>query len=122
MTTTDRLNRLACCTSTLQRRWLLPLLVTAAMLAQDTNAEQTRRALIIGINDYSSGGNGSGGRDKWTDLDGAINDVEGLKAILVSKYGFLPANIQTLINKEATRKNILDAYHAVLIDPVKKGD
>jgi hypothetical protein len=122
MITSARLNRRTYSTSSHRRRWLLPFLVIAAILAQDTNAEQTRRALIIGINDYSSGGNGSGGRGKWTDLDGAVNDVEGLKAILISKYGFPPANIKTLINKEATRKNILDAYHSVLIDPVKKGD
>lgn len=105
----------------MRRLAAFPIILVAAMLAQDASAA-TRRALIIGINDYSSGGNGEGGRGKWTDLDGAINDVKGLQEILVSKHGFPRENIKTLINKEATRNNILNAYKSTLIDPVQKDD
>ena len=99
----------------------LPLILIGLILGQDSLAE-TRRALIIGINDYSSGGTGDGGRGKWTDLGGSLNDAEGLREILVSKYGFKRENITTLVNKEATRKNILTAYNRVLVAPVQKDD
>ena len=54
-------------------------------------------ALVIGINSYSG---------YWPHLKNAVNDAEGLAEILKKSYVF--NDIYTLIDKEATRKNILD--------------
>ena len=88
-----------------------------AMLAngQYTYAE-TRRALLIGIDKYVSGKAASGqtgstvmtpaasGRGDWSDLDGAVNDVDVLQQILTARYGFKPEDIRVLRNLVAHRK------------------
>jgi hypothetical protein len=54
-------------------------------------------ALIIGINSYSG---------YWPQLKNAVNDAEGVAQVLKKDYLF--TDIYTLIDKEATRKNILN--------------
>ena len=54
-------------------------------------------ALVIGINSYSG---------YWPQLKNAVNDAEGVVEVLKNSYIF--NNIYTLIDKQATRKNILD--------------
>lgn len=56
-----------------------------------------RKALLVGINDY----NGNG------DLKGCVNDVTNMRNILKTYYGFNNSDIHVLIDKRATKKNIL---------------
>ena len=106
-----------------------------AMLANGQYAyAETRRALLIGIDKYVSGKAPSGqtgptimtlaasGRGDWSDLDGAVNDVDVLQQILTARYGFKPEDIRVLRNFEATRDRILSETKTWLIDAAAPGD
>ena len=88
-------------------RIMFPLLMAVcttllSFSAPNANAaEPQRRALLIGINDYLS--------PKVPDLRGAVNDVEMLKRILVTRLGFPEQNIKLLTDAAATRSAVLDA-------------
>ncbi|MBU1558146.1 caspase family protein [Patescibacteria group bacterium] len=72
----------------------------------------TRRALLIGINVYDGGEEKRGANSsnrKWTNLKGAVNDVKVMRQLLVGRFGFNPDNVTCLLNKKATRENILHA-------------
>src|SRR5262245_37317597 len=83
---------------------------------------ETRRALLVGIDKYqpeqptttavadektavanASPTNPPPARSGWFDLDGAVNDVEAVRAVLIARYGFQPDNVHVLRNQEATR-------------------
>lgn len=102
---------------------LLALLATTAAQAQN---RVQRRALLIGINDYSASQFGqrvrvSQPRD-WADLTGAVNDVETLRQMLVLLYGFEERDIVTLTNQQATRGAIVRMLDQHLVKPSRKGD
>ncbi len=59
----------------------------------------TKKALLVGLNEYGAG-------ISW--LRGCVNDVTQVKGLLQTYYGFDEANIETLINAQATRAGILD--------------
>ena len=86
-----------------------------------------KRALLIGINDYSAsrlpstGLEPAPGRD-WANLDGALNDVTIMRDLLVSLRGFAPSDVAVLTDQQATRKAILQAIDTRLVAPVKPGD
>ena len=63
-------------------------------------------AVLIGVNDYPYLP-----KDKW--LEYAVNDVNGLKEVLVSSYGFPPENVRILTNEKATKENVLKALYAL---------
>ena len=93
------------------------------------NDGPARRALLVGINTYSPPPGSAPptnhtGRPpgSWTDLNGCINDVEGIQALLVDKYGFSPQNIVVLTNTSATRENILNRFRSQLVEPARPGD
>lgn len=54
-------------------------------------------ALIIGINAYKH----------WEQLKTAVNDANTLEDILVRKYGYLPENIEMILNEKATWQHLL---------------
>jgi len=54
-------------------------------------------ALLIGINDYRT----------VTPLEGAVNDVQALRDVLVENWGFAPQDVHMVVNGEATHANIL---------------
>ena len=54
-------------------------------------------AVVVGINAYKS----------WPRLSYAVNDAQGVREILVRKYGFLPDHVTMLLDGEATREKIL---------------
>jgi len=56
-------------------------------------------ALIIGINSYEG---------YWRSLNTAVNDATELADVLKNKYHF--DEVHTLINEEATRRNIIDKF------------
>lgn len=75
-----------------------------SLLAPIAQAEEppVRRALMIGINEYQT--------DEFTNLRGAVNDVEAIQQILIAKLGFQPENINLLLDSAATRAGILAAF------------
>ncbi len=94
-----------------------------------------RRALLIGINNYSAAGipalesTSDAGevvpteeRRWWQSLEGAVNDVEGMHATLTGAYGFPTGNVLSLIDQKATRGTILRSIDEHLIEPSGEGD
>jgi peptidoglycan/xylan/chitin deacetylase (PgdA/CDA1 family)/uncharacterized caspase-like protein len=65
-------------------------------------------AAVIGIDDYQS----------WPKLRYAANDAQGVRDVLIQKYQFKPQNVFVLLNKDATRQNIL----SLLGDKLGNGD
>jgi hypothetical protein len=63
------------------------------------DAAGVRRALLIGVNDYRA----------VPALQGSINDIETMREILVTRWGFAPANISVVRDAQGTRNGILDA-------------
>ena len=84
------------------------------VLAQNT---PRKRALLVGINDYANIG-----QFQWSPLEGAVNDTEIQKQLLINLFGFQPDNIRILHNEEATRDNILQAFEDHLIKWAQPGD
>ncbi len=91
---------------------------------------QTKRALIIGIDKYEPAETvgKKALRNKWSNLDGAVNDALAIKELLVSKFGFQEENIILLLDSlrasdnTATKENIISTIKEHLIEPAKKGD
>jgi peptidoglycan/xylan/chitin deacetylase (PgdA/CDA1 family)/tetratricopeptide (TPR) repeat protein len=54
-------------------------------------------AVVIGVDNYL----------KWPKLHYAVNDANGIKDILLNKFGFKQDHVVTLLNEEATREKIL---------------
>ncbi len=71
----------------------------------------TKRAVVIGINDYAPIGTGG------PDLNGCVNDARDMANTLVV-CGFSPANIRILTNQNATRVNILNNLNWLLTTAV----
>ncbi|MBD2776398.1 caspase family protein [Iningainema tapete] len=82
----------------------------AKALAQDT---PRKLALLVGINDYKNG---------IPPLGGCVTDVSLQQELLTNRFGFNEKNILTLINAQATRQNILQAFDEHLIKQAKPGD
>ncbi len=57
-------------------------------------------ALIVGINKFKHA----------PPLEFAINDAQTISETLIKKFGFPEDHVKLLINKEATRRNIMSAY------------
>jgi len=87
----------------------LGALLTFMSVADATDSfAQKKRAVLVGINDYSPAQTDAGTPlRKWKDLKGAVNDAETVAAILDSKYQF--DEIVLLRNEEATREAIFGA-------------
>lgn len=72
----------------------------------------SKRALLVGVNRYKVPG---------ADLRGCVNDVVNLKSVLLKYYGFPKGNLKTLLDLQATKKNIQTGI-ANLIRGAKRGD
>lgn len=97
---------------------------------------QTKHALLIGINSYEPRGRALAkvepvGPDgptrfallKWPDLEGAVNDVNAMKALLTGpKFGFMSSAVHVLLQGQATRDAILAAMRKYLVDEPTRGD
>lgn len=57
------------------------------------------RALLIGINKYQN----------LQSLRGPKNDIEAIRQLLSTRYGFAPGSVQVLLDQDATKQRILDA-------------
>ena len=80
--------------------------LAALWIAGAASAAGTKRAVLIGINDYKA--------KAVPSLFGSVNDVAAVKQILLTRWGFSPENIQTLTDKEATRAAILNALRQIV--------
>lgn len=103
----------------------LPILAFIALLAVSATAQPSRRALLIGIDDYTASTLPPAGPKQhrgWPDLQGAANDVRILGEMLVLRHGFQRNQIVTLANQQATREAILRAIEQHLVRPARKGD
>ncbi len=65
----------------------------------------SRKALLVGINDYPGTQN---------DLQGCVNDVTNVYDILVKHFGFMPSDIVMLSNSRARRAAILDGIKSLV--------
>jgi hypothetical protein len=83
--------------------WILvapPCGATAGTGPQDA---AVRRALLIGISEYHS----------LPALQGAVNDVETIREILVRRWGFDPREVEVLRDEAASRAGILEALQSL---------
>jgi hypothetical protein len=87
-----------------------------------------RRALLVGIDDYTAGRldpqPGAApvpGRD-WPNLKGAVSDAGAMEELLVRLYGFDRSDIITLTDQAATRVAILQALDQHLAEAAAKDD
>ena len=78
---------------------------------------QNKHALIIGINDYYE----DNAVKSKISLKGSVNDANAMRQLLVNKFGFKTANIDTIYNAAATRDNIIKGLENK-IKQCKKGD
>ncbi|MFA6111558.1 MAG: caspase family protein [Candidatus Latescibacterota bacterium] len=83
-------------------------------LAAALPATAVKRALLIGANEYAS--------PEIPDLKGCVNDVTMTREMLVSRLGFTPANITTLVDGQATAAGIKAAVQEWLIAGSSPGD
>ena len=91
---------------------------------------EVRRALLVGINTYelppvkgAAAGAATEDRDRgWIDLEGTRNDIDGIRALLVGRFGFEPRNIVVLQDSAATHDAILNQMRRHLLAPSQRGD
>ncbi len=83
---------------------VLALLPAAFAQAPAAQPAAVKRALLIGINRYKS----------VPELQGAINDVESMREILMTRWGFQARNITLLTDENATRAGIVAALNALV--------
>jgi hypothetical protein len=97
-------------------------------VAISAGAAPSRRAVLVGINDYSASHLSHGDRREsapgrvWPQLHGAVNDVLMMRELLVHLYKFKAADIVLLQDQEATRSSILDAIEKQLVAPSASDD
>jgi hypothetical protein len=75
----------------------------------------TKRALLIGINNYKY-------PNSVSPLAGSLNDVEDMRQVLIGKFEFLPENIMVLKDAQATHAQIMSAIQTQLVANTKAGD
>ncbi len=79
---------------------------TVAADATVTTGYEKSWALVIGIDDYAH----------WPRLQYAANDAQAIADTLTGRFGFPSSQVVVLKNGEATRNNILAAFHDRLSD------
>ncbi|MEB3230887.1 MAG: DUF4384 domain-containing protein [Leptolyngbyaceae bacterium] len=78
-------------------------------------------ALLIGINSYPDNVFGTAPQ-RGSNLDGAVTDVTLVKELLIARFGFNPADILILQDKQATRSAIETAFQTHLLEQVGQDD
>lgn len=73
----------------------------------------TKKALCIGINDYPTDG---------SDLKGCVNDANSWAALLTEHYDFSSADVNVILDSEATKQNVLNALKEGLLAGANEGD
>lgn len=87
-----------------------------------------RHALLVGINDYSASDlrgaaeSPKSARSEWPSLSGAVNDVNAVREVLETSFGFERDDILMLTDQSATRVAILKAIETHLVGSLREGD
>jgi len=102
---------------------------------------ETRRAVLVGIQNYNPSPEqraeiekagppqsrfprmpvqGDAKRTLWGPLDGPVRDIEAVRGLLVSQYGF--KEVTTLLDQDATADAILSAIRDHLVEAARAGD
>lgn len=106
-------------------RSLLVLVTAYCLFSPFVEAAPRRRALLIGIDDYSASTlpRRANSNDRgWPDLKGAANDARILAEMLIHAYGFDRRDVLTLTNQQATRAAILQSIDRHLVQSSRPGD
>lgn len=75
--------------------------------AESSSKEQgVKRALLIGINKYQA----------VPKLQGSLNDIETMRQVLITRWGFPEGNIRLLADEQATREGMLAALNRFVKD------
>lgn len=100
------------------------LLLVSILLPGAISHAQTRRAFLVGIDNYEPKAQVKNQcRKEWANLGGAVNDAEAVAALLrSSRFGFKPENVRLLTDKDAVRARILSGIKTYLIDNATPGD
>ncbi len=111
-----------------QTRWSLRIMFGLVLMLTSSEAEGKRRALLIGIDDYSGDRvpepaksdrwpEGAEVVRAWPSLDGAVADVEAMREMLNGTFGFAAdGSVTTLQNEQATRAGIREALEVLTRD------
>jgi len=99
------------------RGWFLVLSALAVLGAPRQGLAGSRRALVVGIDEYQPQEAGPPGR--WSDLEGAVNAAAAIASVLRARYGF---EVRRLTNGDATRERMLAEITSFLADGAKPGD
>ena len=75
----------------------------------------TKLALLVGVNSYPH-------LSKFSQLEGAVNDVERMRTLLTTRFDFPPENVRVLVDEEATYDQILATFRQHLVANAKPGD
>jgi len=96
------------------------------LVALPVHADPSRRALIVGIDQYEpepgKAGAAAHGRGEWQNLQGAVADAQSVGSILVARFGFAKDDVRVLTNEKANRKAILEGLNEHLLGSSKRGD
>jgi len=80
------------------------ILTLACTLLAAVAQAQTRRALLVGVNEYRA----------VPSLQGSLNDIAAMQEVLVTRWGFARAQVRTLTDSAATRAGILAALNQLV--------
>lgn len=72
----------------------------------------TKRALVVGINDYSNWASTS--PHQFASLNWCVADANEYSQLLVDAFGFDSGNVTVLLDSQATRDNILNTLQSLL--------
>lgn len=84
------------------------------LLAPGMSGAADKWALLIGVSDYIHG--------ERLDLKGPTNDVMKMEELLLTKFGYQPESIHTLLNGAATKANITGEMKGWLASSSRPGD
>jgi len=79
---------------------------TSAQPTGDNPSGGVKRALLIGINKYKA----------VPKLQGSLNDIETMRQILITRWGFSERNITMVTDEAATRAGMLAAFEQLVKD------
>jgi len=91
--------------------------VSVASVIALSSIAQEKRALLIAVDKYEAPANykpSGGGRSVFNNLDGCVNDARSIQSIVVSKFQFDAAKVDTLYNEAAGRGAILKKMNELL--------
>ena len=99
------------------------LMIICGLLLCVSSSDAARRALLVGVANYQAENCGFINRKEQScDLDGPVNDVWLMQDGLRSVYGFQDAEIQVLLNEQASKAGIERVFQEWLLNGSSAGD